>query len=68
MYTDEQIEVIEEDRDQAKQLNVYLLAGLLEIFQSDVTDDIKGIVTNTIKKGRAIYPEAFPNHVDSKFE
>lgn len=68
MYTDEQIQVIEEDRDQAKQLNVYLLAGLLEIFQSDVTDDIKGIVTNTIKKGRAIYPGAFPNHVDSKFE
>ncbi len=68
MYTDEQVKVIEEDRDQAKQLNVYLLGGLLEIFQSDVTDDIKDIVTDTIKKGRSVYPETFPEHVDSKFE
>ncbi|APM39383.1 hypothetical protein [Clostridium kluyveri] len=61
MYTDEQIKVIEEDRSQSKQLNIYLLAGLLRILQSDTTDDIKKIVTETIKKGKSVYPEVFPD-------
>lgn len=68
MYTDEQVKVIEQDRDQAKQLNVYLLAGLLEIFQSKAPKHVKSIVTDTIKKGKSVYPEAFPDIVDKKFE
>jgi hypothetical protein len=64
MYTDEQVK----DRDQAKQLNIYLLAGLLQIFKSKAPKYVKSIVTDTIEKGKTVYPEAFPDTTDKKFE
>ncbi|KAA8668667.1 hypothetical protein ACFHWD_18565 [Clostridium sp. MT-14] len=59
MYTDEEIKAIKRDRDRAKQLNIYLLAKLLQIYKSGATQDIKRIISMAIKKTGLVYPELF---------
>lgn len=59
MYTDEQVKIIEEDRDQAKQLNVYLLSGLLKLYKLDTSKKVKKIVEETIEKSKKVYPEIY---------
>ncbi|MCI1946440.1 MAG: hypothetical protein LKJ66_14210 [Clostridium luticellarii] len=59
MYTDEEVKVIKRDRDQAKQLNIYLLARLFQIYKLATTRDIKRIISMAVKKTGLVYPELF---------
>jgi hypothetical protein len=59
MYTDEEVNSIKRDRDQARQLNIYLLVRLFQIYKLGTIRDIKHIIYVAIEKTGLVYPESF---------